>query len=147
VSKAKSKPYARKNSRARCHFTTADGRQCTEPRSRYCLHHSSQKRRDADLEPKVTAADIFGRYQKLSSRAISHILTQVMVEFMNGRITHTQASALICIARLMLRNLENANRAPSIDLPLAPWRAEAVGILSGITAHAMRSAEELDTVA
>jgi hypothetical protein len=127
MSQRKPKHYARKDSRSRCHFTTADGRQCTEPRSHYCIRHSSQKLRDLDLRPKVTAADIFGRYRKLTAASINHVLVQIMVEFANGRITHNQSSSLTQIAQLMLRNLKMAR--VRTNQPLAPWQAQANAIL------------------
>jgi hypothetical protein len=128
MSQQKTKPYARKNSRSRCHFTTADGRQCTEPRSHHCVRHSAEKLRDLDLRPKVSAADIFGHYRKLSTGAVARILTQTMVEFANGRITHNQASTLTRIAQLMLRNLKMGD--VRTELPLDPWLAEVNTILA-----------------
>jgi hypothetical protein len=135
VSQPKSKHYARKNSRSRCHFTTADGRQCTEPRSQFCIRHSSEQLRDEDNRRKITVADIFGRHRKLTAGAITDILSQTMAALLEGRITHGQASALTQIARLMLRNLANGDLRTT--LPLDPWLARANRILSGLSQEAI----------
>lgn len=105
----------------------------------------SQKRRDEDSQPKITAAGIFGRHRKLTPAAVTHILTQTMVEFLNGRITHNQSAALTRIAQLMLRTLENADTRPKLSLPLDSWCAEAAAILSGMGTRTAQTAEEPDT--
>lgn len=128
MSQRKKKPYARKDSRTRCHFASLDGRQCTEPRSHFCVHHSSMKNCQEENRPKVTVADIFGRYRRLSHTVVIRILTQSFVEFANGRITHNEAGAITRLAYAMLRSLKLGEVVT--DLPLDVWRAEAADILA-----------------
>lgn len=128
MSQPKTKPYARKDSRTRCHFATRDGRQCTEPRSHFCVHHSSMKNCQEENRPKVTVADIFGRHRRLSHAVVIRILTQSFVEYANGRITHNEAGAITHLAQAMLRTLKLGKVVT--DLPLDLWRAEAAAILT-----------------